>query len=150
MRAKLLRSLGQGLRALAQARDAKALSCLPSSVSYMKRYWSDPVFRNAERLRCRDRKMMRTMGIVPPADGSLTPEALTTLLANTSRCFYCAGAMTDRTKTLDHLVPLSAGGSHSILNAVVCCHRCNTAKGARHVARVLPDGSQLPLLAEVA
>lgn len=32
--------------------------------------------------------------------------------------------------SLDHKIPLSRGGSNTVKNLVVCCHRCNIAKGA--------------------
>lgn len=33
-------------------------------------------------------------------------------------------------KTIDHVVPLSAGGAHAMANLRVICRRCNTARGA--------------------
>jgi 5-methylcytosine-specific restriction endonuclease McrA len=44
------------------------------------------------------------------------------------RCAYCGG----KTRlTVDHIVPLALGGSHSIDNAVPACLSCNSSKGAR-------------------
>jgi 5-methylcytosine-specific restriction endonuclease McrA len=36
--------------------------------------------------------------------------------------------------TLDHVVPLSRGGDHSMTNAALACYRCNSSKGARLLA----------------
>lgn len=30
--------------------------------------------------------------------------------------------------TVDHIVPLSRGGNHTLTNAATCCHRCNSSK----------------------
>ena len=44
------------------------------------------------------------------------------------RCFYCREA---RALTMDHLVPLSAGGPHTASNVVAACWPCNKAKGRK-------------------
>jgi hypothetical protein len=36
--------------------------------------------------------------------------------------------MSRKTKSLDHMVPLNKGGLHGIVNMIICCRRCNTAK----------------------
>jgi len=43
-------------------------------------------------------------------------------------CAYC-GSTDDL--TLDHIVPLSQGGSHSFDNLCVACRSCNASKGAK-------------------
>lgn len=45
-------------------------------------------------------------------------------------CFYCGvqGAL-----TMDHLIPISRGGRHSIGNIVPACLSCNSSKNARLV-----------------
>jgi 5-methylcytosine-specific restriction endonuclease McrA len=42
--------------------------------------------------------------------------------------------------TLDHLIPLSAGGPHTYANIATACFPCNTRKGTRAV------GEQLALI----
>lgn len=42
-------------------------------------------------------------------------------------CFYCKKPMPQ--PTLDHVVPLSRGGSHSYDNTVAACEPCNVVKG---------------------
>ena len=41
-------------------------------------------------------------------------------------CFYCGGG--GGTLTMDHVVPLSKGGHHSVGNVVAACWPCNSSK----------------------
>lgn len=54
------------------------------------------------------------------------------------RCFYCE----ERSDTIDHLIPRSAGGMNDDGNLVGCCRRCNVAKDNMKVllfiTRVMP------------
>lgn len=43
------------------------------------------------------------------------------------RCAYCGGPGT----TIDHVVPISAGGRDEIQNVLPACKRCNASKGSR-------------------
>lgn len=45
-------------------------------------------------------------------------------------CFYC-GSSDDL--TLDHIVPISSGGTHCTDNLVVACRSCNGSKGSREI-----------------
>lgn len=48
------------------------------------------------------------------------------------KCFYCRNAFPIEKLTIDHLMPLSKGGSGlRIENLVLACSPCNNAKGAR-------------------
>lgn len=73
-------------------------------------------------------------------DGTLTGplgrQVLRLLFGWQQQCPYCSRAMTSTprrptSKTLDHVIPLSRGGTHSADNVIVCCASCNTSKGAR-------------------
>ena len=44
--------------------------------------------------------------------------------------------------TLDHIVPLSKGGTHSRANAQTLCGRCNRSKGNRDMAEWLEKGAR--------
>lgn len=46
-------------------------------------------------------------------------------------CSYCHDALTKASATMDHVVPLSRGGSNGIDNIAPCCRRCNASKGNR-------------------
>ena len=50
----------------------------------------------------------------------------------TIECFYC-GVLCDGTATVDHLIPVSKGGSDHRNNKVYACRLCNWAKGNRSV-----------------
>ena len=43
-------------------------------------------------------------------------------------CFYCGSA---EASTVDHVTPLSKGGTDSPANLVACCKRCNLRKGEK-------------------
>lgn len=43
-------------------------------------------------------------------------------------CFYCGK---QNAGTIDHVIPLSRGGTHSIGNLVPACHSCNSRKNNR-------------------
>ena len=47
-----------------------------------------------------------------------------------SPCIYCGGK---KQTTIDHIIPLSRGGSHSVGNIVPACISCNSSKNAKLV-----------------
>lgn len=48
----------------------------------------------------------------------------------TNSCFYCGA----KSKVeLDHVIPISKGGTHSIGNLVAACISCNRSKGAKTI-----------------
>jgi 5-methylcytosine-specific restriction endonuclease McrA len=54
------------------------------------------------------------------------------------RCWYCGVTLTRGTNRdrraeacIDHVVPLSRGGTHSDSNLVPCCRSCNSSKSDR-------------------
>lgn len=44
-------------------------------------------------------------------------------------CHWCGIALTFETMTLDHVIPISKGGSNQLGNLVPSCFACNNAKG---------------------
>lgn len=46
-------------------------------------------------------------------------------------CFYCGASETKR--TLDHLIPITRGGHHSVGNLVAACRSCNASKNTKFV-----------------
>jgi len=47
-------------------------------------------------------------------------------------CVYCGSTVEDgATLTLDHIKPVSKGGSNHPTNLVTCCHACNCARGSK-------------------
>lgn len=50
------------------------------------------------------------------------------LVSHDWKCYYCKVELTRYSASPDHLVPLSAGGSNSIVNIVPACRTCNYSK----------------------
>ena len=50
-------------------------------------------------------------------------------------CFWCGVQTQDGALTLDHLVPVSKGGSHHLSNLVLACQRCNEKRGNKYIGQ---------------
>jgi 5-methylcytosine-specific restriction endonuclease McrA len=57
------------------------------------------------------------------------------------KCYYC-GKKVGKTYHVDHVIPLSRGGSNSPENIVIACPHCNCAKNAR-LPHEWPEGGRL-------
>ena len=75
----------------------------------------------------------RLQHAISQSDGTLSVEFLGRMFAAAEGkpCPYCGEYMDRRTKTMDHMVPLSKGGVHGTVNVIICCNRCNSAKRDR-------------------
>lgn len=116
-------------RYLAEHPEVAALGMAESAIAYRARYLYDDAFRAKEIERLHRKKTAQM-----PCDGTLDAPTIRRLFASASECLYCGRAMRSMDKTLDHVEPRSSGGWHSVRNAVICCKRCNTAKGAKSPA----------------
>ena len=69
----------------------------------------------------------RLQHAISQSDGTLSVEFLGRMFAAAEGkpCPYCGEYMNRRTKTMDHMVPLSKGGVHGTVNVIICCNRCN-------------------------
>jgi hypothetical protein len=47
------------------------------------------------------------------------------------RCWLCGCVVDDETATIDHVVPIAAGGADTTDNVRTACHECNSRRGAR-------------------
>jgi len=76
------------------------------------------------------RSARRLERILRQSDGSLTTDVVGGMFAAAEGkpCPYCGSYMDRRTKSLDHIIPITKGGLHSAANAIICCLRCNTRK----------------------
>jgi 5-methylcytosine-specific restriction endonuclease McrA len=102
---------------------------LSSGEKFALRYERDTVFRAREVLKAQRRKVVRSALIEAQSDGSVTPQSLGRLYGQAKECCYCGVSFkTSKEKTADHIVPISRGGLHSILNLVICCISCNSSK----------------------
>lgn len=75
-------------------------------------------------------KNRRRRALQYDAEGFTTPAEWAAILAAFNyRCAYCPAPGT----TLDHVVPLSRGGSNGPENVVPACGPCNSAKRAKYL-----------------
>ena len=72
----------------------------------------------------------RLQQAIEQSDGTLSVAVVGRLFgeAEGKTCPYCGEYMSKKTKSLDHMVPLNKGGLHGVVNMIICCRRCNTAK----------------------
>lgn len=98
-----------------------------STLEWRARYNLDPEFKAKQIRRTHKRRSDEEHGLFFE-DGTLTGEVVRSLFAKAKACLYCDTPMRGTDKTLDHVWPRSKGGWHSVSNAVVCCHSCNSKK----------------------
>lgn len=58
------------------------------------------------------------------------------------RCYYCGcklGETGKRKRTLDHVKPISSGGTYALDNLVPCCARCNNIKGSKNPQQMIEE-----------
>jgi 5-methylcytosine-specific restriction endonuclease McrA len=53
------------------------------------------------------------------------------------RCQYCGAAAPHALLEVDHVVPVSAGGTNDPVNLRTCCSRCNRGKGPRQLTELV-------------
>jgi hypothetical protein len=74
------------------------------------------------------------------ADYYLDPELREQLFERDEwTCRYCAEAVTPETVTLDHVVPVSQGGTNERENLVTACLTCNSIKSGRTYKEAAAD-----------
>ena len=57
----------------------------------------------------------------------------------TEVCAYCGKKLSRYTATIDHIIPLSRGGTDFKWNLVWCCHKCNQSKGSKLLSEWLEE-----------
>ena len=78
----------------------------------MEEFYADPIFIAQERAKARKLRQ-----------GGWWKRKLAQAI-----CYYCKGHFSPRVLTMDHIIPLSRGGSSSKINIVTACKKCNNAK----------------------
>lgn len=56
-------------------------------------------------------------------------------------CFYCGGQTLKKNRHVDHVIPLSRGGTHSVSNLAIACADCNLRKGTKTPAEFAAGGA---------
>lgn len=75
-----------------------------------------------------------------------TKEQVRMLLIRARRCYYCNRRFGKQLPpTVDHVVPISTGGPHSIDNLLVACKSCNSVKRDKSTAFMSARFGVLPL-----
>lgn len=76
-------------------------------------------------------RQKRLLSVAETDDGTITTEAIDELLKKQNyKCAICKTSITLRgNRHLDHIIPLSKDGIHSINNVQWLCVRCNVKKG---------------------
>lgn len=69
----------------------------------------------------------RRARILANGNNTLTKEDIELLFSTTNSCSYCSA--TGVKLTLDHIVPISRGGTNSPDNIALACGHCNSSKG---------------------
>jgi 5-methylcytosine-specific restriction endonuclease McrA len=59
------------------------------------------------------------------------------------RCYYCKHRFSSKRAHIDHIIPLSKGGAHSIENLCTACPKCNLTKSAKLIQDFVTLGQQL-------
>ena len=54
------------------------------------------------------------------------------------RCWLCGRALDEETATIDHVVPIAAGGSDTATNVRAACRDCHSRRGARSASTFRP------------
>jgi 5-methylcytosine-specific restriction endonuclease McrA len=97
-------------------------SSSPNSKDGLKVRCLDCENRPARRLRAARKKLGQLMHV---------PLWFIEALYLTPVCHYCHKFTERKQRTMDHKVPLEAGGPHHESNLVMACRSCNTSKGSR-------------------
>lgn len=64
------------------------------------------------------------------AYGTITAEDILALFAEQEgKCHYCGAGLAEHSYTIDHVIPLSRGGTNAPDNIVLTCAKCNERKG---------------------
>lgn len=103
---------------------------LSESDAYRIRYATDVNFYQREYARLQNKKV-RQRSVLGRRVGGMSANEVREIREAYTTCHYCAVPLMLRDRTIDHVVPLIAGGRHERENVVVACRSCNSKKGDR-------------------
>ena len=64
-------------------------------------------------------------------EGNVTTIQLSELKQTAKVCYWCGLSLKNKKVHIDHYIPLSKGGEHTLTNLVVSCQKCNLNKNAK-------------------
>ncbi|MGV1943541.1 HNH endonuclease [Agrobacterium sp. 22-211-1] len=94
-----------------------------STARVRKKYRKSPKWKSQHRIH----QFNRNRVLKAHSDGTVTPAFLERLYGEET-CTYCRRNTPENSRTADHRIPLSKGGTHSSQNLTMACHACNSAK----------------------
>lgn len=127
---------------------------------YGKRWWAKMPETTREQYRKHKRRQSKTdygrtynvhrqhLRRTAERNGDVTPEWMQQLHKEQTKCAYCGRSFcAELPATIDHVYPLSKGGTHTKDNIVLACQPCNSTKNDRIIDGAYTSGlSDLPLL----
>lgn len=90
--------------------------------SYARLWGNNPEYRERKLKRSRARQAAR---------GKYRKLLIGMIVEQAGECYYCKSKLPKDTKQIhvDHIIPISAGGTSDVSNLCVACSACNLAKG---------------------
>lgn len=76
-------------------------------------------------------------------DGTVTDEVLKNLL-NKETCCWCNNPVPKEFRTIEHIIELSNGGTHSASNLDMACLSCNSARVNKHNNKIPNTNKDIP------
>jgi len=60
------------------------------------------------------------------------------------KCFYCQKKFFSKKEmTVDHIIPVSAGGKDTLANMILSCQKCNSTKGSKALGYMFRNRDEL-------
>jgi hypothetical protein len=78
---------------------------------------------------------------IPRAE--IRPSKKNLIIRDRAKCQYCCCTLSEKSVTIDHVLPRSKGGGNTWENMVCCCLHCNRKKGNR-----TPNEAKMKLLVQ--
>lgn len=85
------------------------------------------------------------LGAVVGDESQMVQFRIDAVASKETRCVYCSIPLWGKKIHVDHIIPLTRGGAHSVENLCVACPKCNLSKGSR----LLSEWKNRPVSVEV-